>query len=151
MTCRNSHFHINYNIPCLAPKHLALALFSSSPGRIVNPKRNWKQWLCKTFGDKQGVLWECESSCDGSKVSRPCHSFGLAVLGPSEESLRGVWTQITRVEGCHVIKNRVWFEFVRATVGVRVRVIVGVGSEKYSWYAFRNSFKNKNVRTALYL
>ena len=104
----------------------------------MNPKRNWKQWLCKTFGDKQGVLWECESSCDGSKVSRPCHSFGLAVLGPSEESLRGVWTQRTRVEGCHVIKNRVWFVFVRATVGVRVRVIVGVGSEKYSWYAFRN-------------
>jgi len=62
MTCRNSDFHINYNTPCLPPKNFAFALFSSSPGRIVNPKRNWKQWLCKTFGDKQGVLWECESS-----------------------------------------------------------------------------------------
>lgn len=55
------------------------------------------------------------------------------------------------MEGCHVIKNRLWFVFIRATVGVRVRVIVGVGSEKYSRYAFRNSFDNKNVRTGLYL
>ena len=37
-------------------------MFSSSLARILNPKRNWKQCLCKTFGDKQGVLWERESS-----------------------------------------------------------------------------------------
>ena len=32
-----------------------MVLFSL--GTIVSPKRNWKQCLCKIWGDKQRVLW----------------------------------------------------------------------------------------------
>ena len=34
-----------------------LWLFLFSLGTIVSPKRNWKQCLCKIWGDKQRVLW----------------------------------------------------------------------------------------------
>ena len=38
------HFHIDHNEPCLPPK-------------FCITRRNWKQWLCKILGGKQGALW----------------------------------------------------------------------------------------------
>ena len=57
------HFHIGHNAPCLPPpptplpKNFAQPSSSISLGMTVIPRRNWKQWLCKTFGGKQDALW----------------------------------------------------------------------------------------------
>ena len=55
------YFHINLNTPCLPPK-ICISTVSKFSWEDCNPKRNWKQCLCKTFGARQGVFWECESS-----------------------------------------------------------------------------------------
>ena len=55
------YFHINLTTPCLPPK-ICISTVSKFSWEDCNPKRNWKQCLCKTFGAKQGVFWECESS-----------------------------------------------------------------------------------------
>ena len=39
------------------PQNFAQPLFPISLGTTVIPGRNWKQWLCKIQGGKQGVLW----------------------------------------------------------------------------------------------
>ena len=55
------YFHINLNTPYLPPK-ICISTVSKFSWEDCNPKRNWKQCLRKTFGAKQGVFWECESS-----------------------------------------------------------------------------------------
>ena len=52
-------FHIDHIAPCLPPKiwHNYCLLISLEVGTTVVPRRNWKQWLCKLLGGKQGVLW----------------------------------------------------------------------------------------------
>ena len=46
-----------HNALCFSPQNFAWALFSVSLGAILTPKRNWRQCLCKIWGDKQRALW----------------------------------------------------------------------------------------------
>ena len=43
--------HLVYPPP--PPKFCITIVF----GMTVKPKGNWKQWLCKILGGKQGTLW----------------------------------------------------------------------------------------------
>ena len=39
------------------PKYFAEPLSLITRGMTVKSRRNWKQWLCKILGGKQGTLW----------------------------------------------------------------------------------------------
>ena len=51
------YFHIDRNAPCPPLPNFAQPLFPISPGCYSRPKRNHRQWLCKTLGGKQDALW----------------------------------------------------------------------------------------------
>ena len=58
-----------YSLLPLPPKFCISVVFVA----IVSPKRNWKQCLCKSWGDKQRVLWYFPKW--PISANRPLHCF----------------------------------------------------------------------------
>ena len=65
------YFHIDRNAPCPPLPNFAQPLFPISPGCYSRPKRNHRQWLCKTLGGKKiSALWSM-----WSMVNWPCSNL----------------------------------------------------------------------------
>ena len=63
------YFHIDRNAPCPPLPNFAQPLFPISPGCYSRPKRNHRQWLCKTLGVNKMHYGLCQN---GEFTSSAC-------------------------------------------------------------------------------